>query len=42
MLVFDGYFISYALRQLVADRINDNKMYILITLKDISANMLKN
>ena len=42
MIVFDGSFGSYALRQLIADHINDNKdVYILITLKEISANTLK-
>ena len=41
MIVFDESFGSYALRQLIADHINDNKMYILITLKEISANTLK-
>ena len=42
MLVFDGNFGSYAQRQLVADHINYNQnVYILITLKEISANTLK-
>ena len=42
MIVFDGSFGSYALRQLIADHINDNKdVYILITLKEILANTLK-
>ena len=41
MIVFDESFVSYALRQLIADHINDNKMYILITLKEILSNMLK-
>ena len=41
MLVFNGYFGSYAKRQLVADHINYNKMYLLIALKEISANTLK-
>ena len=41
MIVFDGSFGSYALRQLIAN-FNDNKdVYILITLKEISSNTLK-
>ena len=42
MIVFDGSFGSYALKQLIADHINDNKdEYIYLTLKEISANTLK-
>ena len=42
MIVFNGYFGSYALRQLIANHINDNEnIYILITLKEISVNTLK-
>ena len=41
MLVFDGFFGSYALRQLVADHINYNKDVYSIALKEISANTLK-
>ena len=33
ILVFDGPFVSYALRQLVADHINDSKDVYMITLK---------
>ena len=41
MLAFNGYFGSYAQRQLVANHINYKKMNILITLKEISLNTLK-
>ena len=41
MIVFDGSFGSYAQRQLIADHIMTTKIYILITLKEISANTLK-
>ena len=41
MIVFDGSFGSYTLRQFIAN-FNDNKdVYILITLKEISSNTLK-